>query len=194
MNLLVINGSPKGEKANTQKLLHIAAAAAQQAGAALSTLTLADSPLPLFSPQTDPTAPVKEVQQLLIQADAFLIGCPEYHGSMTGTLKNFFDHYYEEFAGKLVGIVASTGGSQGQSVLSHIRDTCLYLHAWTLPYNVSAKLSDFENSELANPKTRDRLEKLGHDLAVYGQLLSARFQKDLGTKGFAEWHSKHTKT
>jgi NAD(P)H-dependent FMN reductase len=39
----------------------------------------------------------------VIWADAFVLASPDYHGSMSGVMKNFLDHFWEEFAGKAFG-------------------------------------------------------------------------------------------
>jgi azobenzene reductase len=38
----------------------------------------------------------------VIWADAFVLASPD-HGSMSGVMKNFLDHFWEEFAGKAFG-------------------------------------------------------------------------------------------
>ena len=84
--------------------------------AQLRTLELRDHTLPLMvwgdaSQSKDPK--VIELRELASWADGFLIGTPEYHGSMSGALKNWFDFLYGELAGKLAAVVATTGGGTG---------------------------------------------------------------------------------
>ncbi len=44
-------------------------------------------------------------------ADGIVFGTPEYHGSMSGTLKNMFDLMsQEQLEGKIVGLVGVAGG------------------------------------------------------------------------------------
>src|SRR5580765_115038 len=120
---------------HTHALVRVALQAAADSGADTALIDLNQDILPLMHPEqlSDSTEQISSLRKIVNEADAFIIGSPEYHGSMSGSLKNFFDYYHHEFAGKLVGLVASTGGSMGTSVLEHMRTTCLYLHSWTLP-------------------------------------------------------------
>ena len=46
------------------------------------------------------TDSIKEANDATVWADAFVLGSPDYHGSMSGALKNFLDYHWQEFAGK----------------------------------------------------------------------------------------------
>ncbi|HEY2934895.1 MAG TPA: NADPH-dependent FMN reductase [Acidobacteriota bacterium] len=194
--VLCINGSLSGH-GKTAELLRIAAEGAREAGAEAETMDLRDLDLPVFGTiAVRPEDKISKLRRKVHTAGAYLIASPEYHGSMSGALKNFFDFHYEEFAGKVVGLIASTGGSLGTSALNHMRDCCLYMHCWTLPYNAAAQPIDFDTTgKLTNAKVRDRLQKLGRDAAIYGQMLRDQFSRDVarpaGTAGFAQWHRIH---
>jgi FMN reductase len=41
-------------------------------------------------------------------ADAFILATPDYYGSMSGSIKNFVDYFWSEFAGKLFGYICSS--------------------------------------------------------------------------------------
>ena len=59
--------------------------------------------LHLFNPETSYDAPAyAPLQARVQQADVFLLGTPDYHGSMSSALKSFLDHFWEEFGGKLL--------------------------------------------------------------------------------------------
>ena len=60
-----------------------------------------------------------------------------------------------------------------------MRAVCLCCHAWTLPYNVSARGADFgEDGQLVNDDVVARAQSLGRDVAIYGPLLADRFRRD----------------
>lgn len=173
----------------------------QTADAEIEILDLVKTPLPLFrvDKHYEPTdvAFIQQVRQRCQQANAFILVSPEYHGSMTGWMKNFLDFHYHEFAGKLFAVAAATGGSQGISCLTHMRATIQYCHGWTLPYQAAASQHDFTDGALTNAKIQDRLHKMGRDLLVYGQLLNQQFENDRNAKikvnndsnlGFAGWY------
>ena len=50
-------------------------------------------------------------------ADAFVLVSPDYHGSMSSVMKNFLDHFWEEFAGKVFGYIC-TSHEKGLTVMS----------------------------------------------------------------------------
>ncbi|MFH0793867.1 MAG: NAD(P)H-dependent oxidoreductase [bacterium] len=197
MRILAVCGS-LNPNSRTHRLRLIAIEAITQAGATVDYLDLREEPLPLYIPhgsQGEHEKRIADIQSRIERADAFLFGSPEYHGSMSGAMKNFLDFHYEELAGKLAGLLCSTGGSMGTSCLNHMRQSCLDCHAWTLPYDGSARGADWDkqSNTLTNPQVRDRLEKLGRDVVVYGKLLRGQFMKDTQTPaevnaGFAGWH------
>jgi FMN reductase len=194
VKVLGICGSLR-ENSHTRAMVEIALEAAKRSGGETRFLDLREYPLPLFEAhrnyESDPA--VRAVVQMIQEADCYVVGTPEYHGCMSGALKNLFDFVYTEISGKLFGILAATGGSQGVSALDNLRACLLYCHAWVLPYNVGASGRDFDDSgRLVSEQVRDRLERLGRDVVVYGKLLAEQFRKDLAEpqdapQGFAGW-------
>lgn len=183
------------KESRSRVLLDIALEGAAAAGAATDLLDLRTDPLPLYRPGAPGDEPTGAIRRRVIEATALIVASPEYHGSMSGVAKSFFDHHDDEISGKLVGLMAATGGSQGTSCLAHMRAVCLSCHAWTLPYGVAARGSDFgEDEALINEVVVARARGLGRDVAVYGPLLAARFRKDarsgsgLPEAGFAARH------
>jgi NAD(P)H-dependent FMN reductase len=194
VTVLGICGSLR-EHSHTRILVKEALAAAARCGARTAILDLRELPLPLFDPDVsyESHPHVVHLLQAVREADCYIVGTPEYHGCMSGGLKNLFDYVYTEISGKLFGICAATGGSQGVSSLDNLRACLLYCHAWVLPYNVGAYQKDFdEKGNIINDQVKDRLMRLGRDVAIYGPLLYEQFRRDLlagqgEMRGFAEW-------
>lgn len=201
MNILGVCGSTH-QDSHSLMLLQEILKPLQSENIQVDILNLVVTPLPLFrvDKQYDPKEAdfIQQVRQLSGQADAFILVSPEYHGSMTGWMKNFLDFHYREFAGKLFAIAVTTGGSQGISCLTHMRASVQYCHGWTLPYQAAASEQDFDASgALNNPKIQDRLQKMGRDLLVYGRLVKTQFDSDRNVTikedqnsnlGFAGWY------
>ena len=202
MNILAVCGSTHRES-NSLKILDLLSQAAREAGAEVDVLDLLATPLPLF--RTDQTYEhdeiVSQVRQLCQQADAFLLVSPEYHGCMSGWMKNFFDFHYHEFAGKLFALAASTGGSLGVSCLTQMRVAVQHCHGWSLPYQAAAREADFAASgELSNHAVVERLKRMGRDTVIYGRLLRQQFEQDRQwarthpeqglEAGFAGWYTR----
>lgn len=181
----------------TAILVDHALASAERRGAEVRKCDLRELALPMFEDDADYSADAahQQVTELVKWADGFILGSPEYHGSMSGALKNFFDHYYHEFSGKCFGLVAAAGGGNAVSCFTHMRASVQYCHGWSLPYQIGATRADFEEGGTAikNPRVIDRLDRLARDLVVYGALLKEQFDRDLPVTegveaGFATWH------
>jgi azobenzene reductase len=41
---------------------------------------------------------IKKISNALRWADSIILSSPDYHGSMSGAMKNFLDYFWEEFA------------------------------------------------------------------------------------------------
>ena len=113
-------------------------------------------------------------------ADAFVLASPDYHGSISGSLKNFLDHYWEEFAGKTFGYIC-TSHEKGLTVMDQMRTAVRQCYGWSLPYGVSVNAEeDFnEAGEIINDLLNKRLRILARDLVIYGRLIRDQFLQDI---------------
>ena len=68
-------------------------------------------------------------------ADALILASPDYHGSMSGTIKNFLDHFWREFAGKTFAYVC-TSHERGLTVMDQMRTAVRQCYGWSMPYGV----------------------------------------------------------
>jgi FMN reductase len=179
-NVLGVAGSTRQGSYSTQAL-KIALEHAKKHGAEVRLLELNKMVLPLY----DPSAPVsKEVEyaaEAVAWADAFILASPDYHGSISGALKNFLDHFYEEFAGKVFGYIVASH-EKGLTVMDQMRTAVRQCYGWSMPYGVSINgPQDFTSRELVNSKLSSRLRMMARDLVVYGRLVRDQFVRDLGS-------------
>jgi len=148
-------------------------------GAEINLLDLRQTQLPMYYSQEQKTKEIQEVTNYVKWADAFLLATPDYHGSMSGSMKNFLDYFWSDFAGKLFGYICASH-EKGLTVMDQIRTAVRQCYGWRLPYGVSINgEEDFENGQITNQKLRSRLEILSGDLVTYGELLRNQFLKDL---------------
>jgi azobenzene reductase len=143
-------------------------------------IDLAVEPLPIFQPDRSPMLPEYPVwKQRVDRADVYLLGTPDYHGSMSGVLKNFLDHFWREFSGKLFAhIVASN--EKGLTVIDQMRTVARQCYAWSMPYAVSVhEREDLKEGQIINPALVQRLEFLARDVQVYGRLIAEQRDRDL---------------
>jgi len=126
---------------------------------------------------------LEKVIEDLNWADAFVLASPDYHGSMSGAMKNFLDFYWEEFAGKTFGYICSSH-EKGLTVMDQMRTAVRQCYGWSLPYGVSINgEEDFnEKGEIVNSLLVKRLKILARDLVVYGKLIRGQFLQDISTE------------
>src|SRR5882762_11225252 len=82
---------------------------------------------------------VLRLREEVKQAQGIILGTPEYHGGYSGVLKNALDLMgFEEFEGKMLGLVGVSGGAMGAfSALESLRNIGRALHAWVVPEQAS---------------------------------------------------------
>ncbi|MEO9321358.1 MAG: NAD(P)H-dependent oxidoreductase [Nitrososphaera sp.] len=166
----------------SKQALEIVLEHARKAGAEAHLLDLRQAAVPIYVPDVseynskDLDAVTLEVER----ADAFVLATPDYHGSMSGAMKNFLDHYWHEFAGKLFGYVVASH-EKGLTVMDHMRTAVRQCYGWSMPYGVSLNSEqDFANGS-PNEKLAKRLGMLGRDLTVYGKVLRSQFAADFAS-------------
>ncbi len=141
--------------------------------------------MPTFSPNSSVQSGkrIREVTEEVNWADVLILATPDYHGSMSGTMKNFLDHYWQEFAGKTFGYIC-TSHEKGLTVMDQMRTAVRQCYGWSLPYGISVNgEEDFnEAGEIVNSLLTKRLRMLARDLIVYGKLIRAQFLQDLSSK------------
>jgi len=155
--------------------------AAQDHGAQTRLLDLHEADLPMFrvGPNQSEHAGRSAADEAVNWAQAFVLVSPDYHGSMSGAMKNFLDHYWKEFAGNLFayGCVSS---EKGLTVMDQMRTAVRQCYGWSLPYGLSTQRADFqEDGTIENEAIAQRISMAGRDLAVYGDLIHAQFSRDL---------------
>lgn len=182
LNVLGIGSSMRRNSYGTETLKIILDKVNQNGGQS-RLLNLYDNPLPIYSPENDIDNPfIREASSMVNWADAFVFATPDYHGSMAGSLKNFMDYFWSEFAGKTFGYVCSSH-EKGLTVMDQMRTAIRQCYGWSLPYGISINSStDFnERRQLVNKQLSKRLDSIARDLVVYGTLINSQFKKDLNS-------------
>ena len=178
-NVLLVVGSLH-ENSVTRVVVNHLADNLSADGLEVNTLDFIDDPLPLFNPDTVWEQDYYSIlKQQVVAADVIVLGTPDYHGSISSTLKNFLDHFWKEFAGKLFATVVASH-EKGLTVHDQLRTVARQCYAWVMPYGVSfLEKVDVKDGEVATDELRNRLEMLRHDLPRYGRLLADQRTNDL---------------
>jgi FMN reductase len=143
--------------------------ACQKHGVETQLIDLSRHELPFFDNREswDYGPEAEKLADLLDKADGFVIGTPEYHGSLSGTLKNFLDllDYKKVLAGKPAGFCAVGGGrSRAQTVLDHLMVVARALQLWAVPRVVGMNHPDFQDFQVKDKATLERVESVAHEL------------------------------
>ena len=193
LNVLAVVGSLNRISSTRTVIAHVARQL-KATGAVVDLLDLLDEPLALFNPDlAHQSQGFAALQNRVQQADVYVLGTPDYHGSISSAMKNFLDHFWHEFAGKLFATIVASH-EKGLTVTDQLRTVARQCYAWSLPYGVSfADQADVQGEEIIREPLQQRLEMLARDSRVYGELLARQRRADLaGTDaGFmARWRAQ----
>ena len=149
-------------------------------GAETNLVDLRQTKLPIYNPDDSSHNNIQKIGHLLEWADSFILASPDYHGSMSGIMKNFLDHFWEEFAGKTFGYICASH-EKGLTVMDQMRTAVRQCYGCSMPYGVSIDgEEDFnDQTEIINNSLDRRLKMLARDLVVYGSLIRGRFLQDI---------------
>src|SRR5216117_845616 len=192
LQVLAVVGSLNPTSVTRTVILH-AAERLRGDGSSVDVLDLEKEPLPLYNPDTAYNAPgFDQLQGRVERADVYVLGTPDYHGSISSAMKNFLDHFWGEFAGKLFATVVASH-EKGLTVTDQLRTVARQCYAWSMPYGVSfAEKEDVNAGQVVSGALKKRLDMFVHDVRVYGTLLARQRRTDLaGTEpGFMAKHRK----
>jgi NAD(P)H-dependent FMN reductase len=180
MRIVTLCGSLR-PGSTTGRALEMAASAAQATGASVEAVSLCDLGLPFCDGRKDEStygASTAAFRSIIASADGLLIGSPNYHGSMTGALKNALDLLGPDAVrDKLVGLVATARGDAGaMNTLNHLRHVCRWMNAWVIPAEVSIPRAQdaFDgDGNAVRDGLSGQLATLGTELVRYAGLMRA---------------------
>jgi chromate reductase, NAD(P)H dehydrogenase (quinone) len=183
--ILAFAGSARRESFN-KKLIKIAVAGAEAAGAQVTLIDLADFPLPLYNQdlETEQGLPAKavELKTLFLANDGLLMSCPEYNSSLAPLWKNTIDWVSRQapgegplaaFRGKVATLMsASPGRLGGLRGLVHVRSILGNIGVVVLPDQIAvseAPSAFTPDGKLQDSKMQESIAGLGRSLAVFLQ-------------------------
>ena len=179
LKVLAVAGSLHRDSV-TRIVINLVAEKLRANGCEVDVLDFEKEPLALYNPDVAHDLPgYPELQQRVERADVVVLGTPDYHGSFSGAMKNFLDHFWHEFAGKLFATIVASH-EKGLTVTDQLRTVARQCYAWTLPYGISfTEDEDVKNGQLTSETLQNRLEMMIRDVRVYGELLGTQRRADL---------------
>ena len=173
--------SPDGA---TRKALATALKGADEYNAETTLLELRDLDLVFYGsvPPEEYPSDVLQLRKALKDSQGIILATPEYHGSLTGALKNMLDLMsVEDFETKIIGLVGVAGGHIGAiNSLNTMKTICRNLHCWVLPQEVSiansAEMFDADGT-VRDPALEERLLNIGRQVVKFVSV-QQRVQQD----------------
>jgi NAD(P)H-dependent FMN reductase len=164
IRILMLAGSNRSDATSTQLLRYISRVLGEQ-GCVVELFDLHDTPVPFYDDDVEDygDAHLDRLERLAREADGFVLATPEYHGSVSGVLKNALDHLgSKQFDGKIVLSVSSAGGAVGVSSLTHLQTIVRYVHGINCPewISIGAEQRKFDAQGVPeHPKVKERVAR-----------------------------------
>ena len=189
IKLLGIAGSMRSNSYSFKALEHALKIAKNNYNAEINLFDLRKNRLPIYEPnlnhdqiQMAEKESLQMAKTLVKWADAIILTSPDYHGSMSGVLKNFLDYFWKEFSGKTFGYICASH-EKGLTVMEQMRTAVRQCYGWSMPYGISTSSDDFDDAEnITNKKTLLSIEMLSRDLVYYGKAIRNQFLTDASNK------------
>ncbi len=169
VKIVGIAGSLRNDSYSHQAL-KLAVQRVEALGAEVEILDLREMQLPFCDGGDEyPDYPdVKRMQDAVKAADGLILVSPEYHGSVSGVLKNALDLMsFEHLSGKVAGLMSVLGGQSNSNALNHLRLIVRWVHGWCIPEQVAieqAWKAFSPEGKLLDEKLSERLDKFAQSL------------------------------
>jgi NAD(P)H-dependent FMN reductase len=138
LNLAIIIGSVRTGRQSHKAAYYLEKKFSEQKDINVKVIDLVKYEIPILEERLgrtqNPPAAVKEAAEILEQSDAIILVSPEYHGGISGALKNFLDYFLKEITRKPIGVVTTSGGKFGGINASHeIQKLILAIGSYPMP-------------------------------------------------------------
>ncbi|MFW9265035.1 NADPH-dependent FMN reductase [Nostoc sp. CALU 546] len=139
VRIIGIGGSLRSNS-YTQLALQVAMQRVEALGAEVEILDLRQLQLPFCTGAKEyPEYPdVLRLQNTFSQADGFILATPEYHGGVSGVLKNALDLMsFDQLSDKVAGFISVLGGQSNSNALNELRLITRWVHCWAIPEQIA---------------------------------------------------------
>ena len=176
VKIVGINGSLRSAS-YTAKALELAVTRVAALGAEVEILDLRQISLPFCNGEKEyPDYPdVEKLRQTVKASDGLILATPEYHGSVSGVIKNALDLMsFDELSGKVTGLISVLGGQPNSNALNDLRLIMRWVHGWVIPEQIAigqAWKAFNEEGKLLDEKLSERFDKFAQSLVENTQKL-----------------------
>ena len=169
VKIVGISGSLR-EGSYSSSALNLVTQRLSDLGASVEIIDLRSLNLPFCDGGKDYSAypDVAKLKQIVKAADGLVLATPEYHGSLSGVMKNALDLLtFEELSGKVTGLMSVLGGQSNSNALNDLRVIMRWVHAWVIPEQIAIgqawQVFDKEG-KLLDEKLGERFDKFSQSL------------------------------
>ncbi|WP_414549696.1 NADPH-dependent FMN reductase [Anabaena sp. CCY 0017] len=154
----------------TQIALKVAAQRVEALGAEVEILDLRQLNLPFCHGGKEyPEYPdVQRLRDTVSGADGLILATPEYHGGVSGVLKNTLDLMsFDELSDKVTGVLSVLGGQVNSNALNELRLIVRWVHGWVIPEQIAigqAWGAFSPEGKLLDEKLSERFDKFAQSL------------------------------
>jgi len=153
----------------SHRALALAMDIVDQIGCQTATFDLRRTPLPFCNDgRFDPWQPaVREWRDHVSRAHALILVTPEYHGSLSGVLKNAIDLLdCAQLGGKIVGLIEVLGGPPNTNAVNDLRRIMRWCHCWVIPEQIAIGRARevFTEPSVFDPELEERFESFAVSL------------------------------
>ena len=142
-------------------------------GAEVDILDLKEMKLPFCDGGSEyPDYPDVDVLRDKVKAaDGLILATPEYHGSVSGVLKNALDLMsFEHLSGKVTGAISVLGGQPNSNALNDLRIIVRWVHGFVIPEQIAvgqAWQAFDPQGKLKDAKLAERFDGFAQSLVDY---------------------------
>ncbi|MGJ3252972.1 MAG: NADPH-dependent FMN reductase [Elainellaceae cyanobacterium] len=168
VNIVGIGGSLRPDS-YSYLALELAAQRVIALGASVEILDLRTMNLPFCNGGNDyPDYPdVARLRQAVQRADGLILATPEYHGSVSGVIKNALDLMsFDELSDKVTGVISVLGGQSNSNALNDLRLIMRWVHGWVIPEQIAIgqAWNAFDDGKLVDEKLSQRFDAFAQSL------------------------------
>lgn len=152
---------------HSQQALQLVASRLEALGASVEILDLRTLNLPFCDGSPD-YPDVERLRNAVKQANGLVLATPEYHGSLSGVLKNVLDLMsFDQLSDKVAGLISVLGGQSNSNSLNDLRVILRWVHAWVIPEQVAigqAWQAFGKDGKLLDEKLSQRFDQFAESL------------------------------
>lgn len=175
-------GGSVAQPSTSLAALKIALDAAAEAGAEVELFDIREMNLPMFDPKVPAPPVVEHLCESIYQSAGMIWSSPLYHGTISGAFKNALDWLQllskrqpPYLTDKVVGLIATAGGTQGLQAVNTMEFVVRALRGWAVPLVIPiSKAWEIFDAEghTANNEVCRQLKALGAEVARAGAQFS----------------------